>query len=110
MMRIASILGLLAASSWVCAQELHEAEERQVAYSVSGEYQTGITFQNRSEDVRRIYWLDYEGKRKLYSELLAGQEQRLDTYLTHPWLVTDEQDRALDVYYPDSRARVVELR
>jgi hypothetical protein len=92
------------------AQELHEAERNRAAYSVNGEYQTSITFHNGSLAVRRIYWLDYQGQRKLYTELLAGQKQRLDTYLTHPWLVTDENDRALDIYYPDSRERLVDLR
>lgn len=109
-MRVLMLWGCLVAPAWVSAQELHAVEMERVAYSLSGEHETVITFRNTGFEIRRLYWLDYEGKRKLYSELLAGQEQRLDTYLTHPWLVTDEQDRALDVYYPDSRARVVELR
>jgi len=104
------IIGGLLASQLVLAQEWHEAERKRVAYSVSGDYETSITFHNRSLAVRRIYWLDYQGQRKLYKELLAGQQQRLNTYLTHPWLVTDGNDRALDIYYPDSRERLVELR
>ena len=88
---------------------LHPAEVEKIAYSVSGKYRTTISFLNRSGETRKIYWLDYQGKRKLYQVLLAGQEHGLDTFLTHTWLITDKNDMALDIYYPDTKERVVEL-
>lgn len=88
----------------------HQAEIDGAAYSVAGKFRTNIRFLNRSGEIRKIYWLDYEGKRKLFKELLAGQEHRLDTYLTHPWLITDKNDMALEIYFPDTKERVIELK
>lgn len=90
--------------------QLHQAEIDGAAYSISGKFRTTIKFLNRSGETRKIFWLDYQGKRKLYAELLAGQEHGLDTYLTHPWLITDKNDEALEIYYPDTKGRVVELK
>lgn len=101
---------LMLASHPLLATTLHEAETKNLAYSISGEQTTVITFINHSRATRKLYWLNYEGQRVLYKELRAGQRQRFDTYLTHPWLVTDADDNALTIYYPDSEARVVELR
>jgi len=89
--------------------QLHQAEIDGAAYSISGKFRTTIKFLNRSGETRKIFWLDYQGKRKLYAELLAGQEHGLDTYLTHPWLITDKNDVALEIYYPDTKSRVVYL-
>lgn len=88
----------------------HQAEIDGAAYSVSGKFRTNILFLNRSGEIRKIFWLDYEGNRKLFKELLAGQEHGLNTYLTHPWLITDKNDTALEIYFPDTKARVIELK
>jgi von Hippel-Lindau disease tumor supressor len=88
----------------------HQAEIDGAAYSVSGKFRTNIRFLNRSGETRKVFWLDYEGKRKLFKELLAGQEHGLDTYLTHPWLITDKNDMALEIYFPDTKKRVIELK
>lgn len=88
----------------------HQAEVDGAAYSVSGKFKTNIRFLNRSGEIRKIFWLDYEGNRRLFKELLPGQEHRLNTYLTHPWLITDKNDMALDIYFPDTKERVIELK
>ena len=31
------------------------------------------------------------------------------TYVTHPWLITDADDNAWDVYFPDAQPRIVEI-
>lgn len=94
---------------------LHEAEQLNVAYSVSGEHKAEIVFVNHSGVARNVYWLDYTGKRVLYNKLPSGQTYALIfekggyTYLTHPWLITDEYDNALAIYYPDTKKRTVIL-
>jgi hypothetical protein len=68
-----------------------------------------IVFVNKSKDMRRIYWLDFKGERQRYMELKPGETGNQQTYLGHAWLVTDVQDNALGVYYPDGQKRVVVL-
>lgn len=88
----------------------HQAEVDGAAYSVSGKFKTKIQFLNRSGEIRKVFWLDYEGNRRLFKELLPGQDHSLNTYLTHPWLITDKGDMALEIYFPDTKGRVIELR
>jgi hypothetical protein len=47
-----------------------------------------INFVNRSSSAVDIYWISYEGDRMLYHAGLAvGAAWKVDTFLTHPWLV-----------------------
>jgi von Hippel-Lindau disease tumor suppressor protein len=68
-----------------------------------------IVFLNESKELRRIYWLDFKGGRQRYGELKPGQRDEQQTFLGHAWLVTDSQDNALGLYYPDGQKRVVVL-
>jgi hypothetical protein len=70
---------------------------------------TLIVFLNESKELRRIYWLDFKGGRQRYGELKPGEKDEQQTFLGHAWLVTDSQDNALGLYYPDGQKRVVVL-
>lgn len=59
--------------------------------SLSGDTPTTIRFEvigENDETQFKIYWLDYQGRRKFYKHLFAGQSYTQQTYMTHPWLVT----------------------
>jgi hypothetical protein len=68
--------------------------------SIKGNVQTFIFFKNQSNSTIKIYWLDYYGKRKLYNTLFPSQQWREHTYLTHPWMITDENDQCLGIFLP----------
>ncbi|MFZ9681425.1 MAG: hypothetical protein ACO3CL_08410 [Bacteroidia bacterium] len=68
---------------------------------------TEVIFENRSGQTVRIYWLDYSGNRKLYRTLENGQKHAQKTFVTHPWLITGEDDRGWQVFFPDSLPRTV---
>ncbi len=79
--------------------------------SIDSKVETSITIANRSGQTIKVHWLDYEGKRQFRATVKDGDSfgsQR--TFLTHPWLITDEEDNAWDVYLPDSQPRTVEIR
>ena len=88
------------------AQKKHPAEEKGIA-SQANDIETSISFHNRSQQTIKVYWLNLEGKRELRHVLKSGEQQTQKTFLTHPWLLTDEQDNALALYYPDAEARLV---
>ena len=48
---------------------------------------SGIEFINASQEVRRVYWLDYGGGRSLYAILAPWQSYIQQSYLTQPWIV-----------------------
>ena len=85
------------------------AEMMGIASMSSPRVATSIVFVNKSKDVRKVYWLDFNGERHRYMELKPGEKGDQQTYLGHPWLVTDAEDNALGLYYPDGQKRVVVL-
>jgi hypothetical protein len=75
--------------------------------SENGNVKTRITFVNRSKQPVKAYWLDYNGERVFYKELKPSESYSLDTFVTHPWLITDLHDNAWDVYMPKVQPRTV---
>jgi von Hippel-Lindau disease tumor supressor len=101
---------LLSFPAAAMGQTKHPAEEKGVRSQVGGDsVQTSMKFVNRSTNVIKIYWLNYKGKRILYGTLKPSEELQLTTYLTHPWLITDSDDNAKSIYFPDGQPRTVEI-
>lgn len=71
--------------------------------SIDSRNLTAIRFVNETAGTVRIYWLDYESQRVPYAVLPAGQSYRQPTYVTHPWVVTDENDQCLAIFLPDRK-------
>jgi hypothetical protein len=72
--------------------------------SLNGDTPTSVEFVNATDGPVNVYWIDYEGSRVLYHELLpAGQSVQQPTYVTHPWVVTDEADGCLAIFQPVSQ-------
>lgn len=94
----------------VSAQRLHPAEENKTARTVISNFSTTIEFRNDSNKTVKIYWLDEAGKRKFSVTLAPKQNNEIKTFLAEPWLVTDERDNALSLYYPDAQPRIIYIR
>lgn len=73
--------------------------------SLAGTTSTAITFVNNSATTIRTYWIDYQGTRKFYAEVQPGRSYVQQTYLTHPWVVTNSQEDCLGVYMPNPSPR-----
>lgn len=71
---------------------------------------TTMTFKNYRGSRVRIYWIDFEGSRKLYAYIESGQSVVQPTFLTHPWVVTDDGGRCLGLYLPEESNRDVLIR
>ena len=96
-------------SAWVLEpDQQHLAEMARIA-SVSELHRAPIVFQNNSAGLRKVYWLDHNGERQPYGQLKPGEHSEIGTFLTHPWVVTDTQGKALGLYYPDGQKRTVTL-
>ena len=73
------------------------------------EEKTKLTFINRSGATRNIMWLDFDSKAKSFGRLKNGEQIELDTFVTHPWMVTNSSGACLQIVEPDAGGRVVEL-
>jgi hypothetical protein len=78
--------------------------------SISSSQRTSISFTNEGNEAFRVYWIDYDGKRKSYGSVLPGTMRRFDTFATHPWVVVDADDNCRGVWFADTGGQNVSLR
>ncbi len=69
--------------------------------STDGSTPTAITFTNPGPAARNVYWLDYFGQRQPYNlGLSGGTSYTQQTYLTHPWVITDSGNNCQQIFMP----------
>ena len=78
-------------------------------YSIESKTQLKIEFYNHSHQIRKLYWIDFDGYLVLYATLKPSDEFSVKTFLTHPWLITDEYDQPLDIHYPKPKEKIIEI-
>jgi hypothetical protein len=59
---------------------------------------TGMVFANRSNSTVRIYWLDFQGNRRLYRSLPPRDKTSQNTFIGHNWLVANLQDACIGIF------------
>jgi hypothetical protein len=102
------VLAVLLLAPSARAQQKHPAEEKGIK-SLSADIPAPILLINKSRQTVKLFWIDYKGKRKLQATLEPGERYDSDTFVTHPWLVTDAKENAWAIYLPDPQARTVEI-
>ena len=68
-----------------------------------------MDFQNESGQTRKIYWLDYHGRRVLYKVLKERESFYITTYFTHPWVITDSLGKCLEIHIPNNMNNRIEI-
>ena len=66
--------------------------------SLASKESTGITFVNRSDQPIKIYWLSFQGERRLYHFLPPGARRTQQTFIGHNWLVTNLADQCIGIF------------
>jgi hypothetical protein len=62
-----------------------------------------VTFANNTGKSIKVYWLDFTGKRVPYNANLADKGNHpQQTYITHPWLIADSNDKCIKILTPYS--------
>ena len=77
--------------------------------SLNSDVQAAITFQNDSAQTVKIYWLGFKGERVFYQRLLPGETYAQETFLTHPWVVTDDKANAWALHYAQRKPLTVSI-
>ncbi|KAJ7855915.1 hypothetical protein B0H14DRAFT_727561 [Mycena olivaceomarginata] len=70
--------------------------------SVNSNTETSITFVNFRAEPLHLWWISFEGRRVSYGTVDGGGGRVvIKTYLTHPWVITDEgSGEALGIWFP----------
>ncbi|MGR3709469.1 MAG: VHL beta domain-containing protein [Alterinioella nitratireducens] len=70
--------------------------------SLNGEVGQRITFTNGTDGSRGLIWMDYTGSPVEIGSLNPGEAITIDTYLTHPWMITDGPGNCLEAMLPQA--------
>lgn len=91
-------IALCASASGALAQS--GCEEERGVKSAEGTKATKVTFVNEASARIKVYWLDYSGKREFYADVNPGKSYVQDTYMTHPWVVTNVKGQCILMFRP----------
>ncbi|KAJ7238689.1 hypothetical protein C8J57DRAFT_1373608 [Mycena rebaudengoi] len=77
--------------------------------SANGNTPTNIAFVNFRATPIHLWWISYDAKRVTGGTVAGnGGRQDMSTFLTHPWLITDEQSgEGLGIWFPVPGAGLV---
>ena len=73
-------------------------EEESKLHSANGYFQSDFTLTDLRNEPIYVFWLNYRGQRVLYTTLKPGQAFNQPTYASHPWVVTDPNGKAIDLF------------
>ena len=65
------------------------------SHSLNSNTATSYTITNHLVTTVTLFWLNFEGKRVKYFDLAAGETKDQATFITHPWVVADQQGGCL---------------
>jgi hypothetical protein len=57
--------------------------------STSCEVAARLRFENIKPEPVHLFWIYYSGSPVLYKTIKPGEAYQINTYMTHPWVVTD---------------------
>ena len=68
-----------------------------------------VTFVNKTDSLRAVMWINFEGTPVNYAALNAGESYTVKTYLTHPWMFTDGPGNCIEMYMPKAGQSVFNI-
>lgn len=73
--------------------------------STSYDTATKLEFMNASVIEIKTFWINYEGHRVYYNSLPPGKSYVQQTYVTHPWVITNRDGKCIAIFLPRMAAQ-----
>jgi VHL beta domain len=109
LVRVSSIAAALVALSATTASADSSCNGLFKTKSKNSDTATSITFVNKSQTQRGIMWLDFKGQPQDYATIAPGKSVTLQTFLTHPWMVTTGPGDCLQIVMPSAGGSTFKL-
>jgi VHL beta domain len=79
--------------------------------SLNADRSTTIRLINRGSQTFKVYWIDYWGRRQHYWDLAPGEHYDQQTYVTHPWVITESgsDQPCRGIFQPQSKLGIISL-
>lgn len=91
-----------------------ECEQESSLKSMNDDIRTFVRFTNSTKQSVTIYWINYEGKRDPREDqrqtLEPGRSGARQTFLTHPFLITDASGKCIGIYQPAREPGIVVIK
>lgn len=71
---------------------------------------TAITFINKSGMYRALMWIDFKGQFKDYGGMNSGEKKTINTFRTHPWMITNGPGDCIEIIMPAAEPATVTLK
>jgi hypothetical protein len=84
--------------------------ERTSLRSLHSREPTKITFVNQSATYRSIAWINFQGKLQEYGGLNPGDKKTINTFRTHPWMISTGPGDCLQLFMPAAEPATVLLK
>ncbi len=81
-------------------EDTEKCEEEADTRSRASDTQTEIAFINNLDTGVSIYWINFAGSREIYRRLAPNDRVDLVTFLTHPWVITDDAGSCIGLVLP----------
>ncbi len=105
-----SLLPLVGLPVVAAAGQVFECSKIEGRSSPESQKKVSVQFVNRGSKERRLYWLSFDGNRKLYTTLGKDAKYDIDTFVGHFWVVTDDKGACLEAYMISSSDSQIVLR
>ncbi|MGI3184868.1 hypothetical protein [Nioella aestuarii] len=79
------------------APDAHGCEMLGQVLSLNGNQPQQITLTNMTDGYRGVVWIDYNGDFVDMGAMNAGESMTIDSYVTHPFMITDGPGNCLEV-------------
>jgi hypothetical protein len=78
--------------------------------SLNSAQATQITFINETSEIVALYWLNFHGRRVSYGVMSPGQSLPMNTFATHPWILTDGGGTCFMIVVNDRGRRTLRIQ
>lgn len=72
--------------------------------------QTFVTAENATSVAVQLLWIDYSGQRQLYKVIQPAGTFAVNTWNTHPWVITDAAGGCIVAFMPGTDSGRITLR
>lgn len=84
--------------------------ERTKLKSLHSREPTKITFVNKANTYRGIVWMNFKGGFQDFGGLNPGESKTIDTFRTHPWMITTGPGDCIQIVLPSAEPGTVVLQ
>jgi hypothetical protein len=68
-----------------------------------------VEFVNRTNEARGVLWVDFDGIPQSYGMLNPGESIGIETWTTHPWMLSDGPGNCIEMYMPSATSSVYDI-